>query len=355
VTWTVKIFETRTGEPQQEVEVSAGSWDRRLTGRGRGSHTIPLFEQGISQATIRELAMGNKYTICQMWDDHVVYAGVIQRTRYDQPTRRLTVDSAELRVAYANSRMLYGVTDYHPTNAVLTVTSKGYSGAARAVINAALPGDFALPIDLPSDNSGGFSKTWYFHERLKWEDHLTQIEASGCEIDFAPYLDGSGWLRWATRVATKITSGSATAIVVGGTDSPLIDLQVETDYALQMTGVLAFGPGGTSAASDYAPSTGTGAGEISVRDVWINYPDLDDSQLQAAADAAYALLRYPTEQWSFGLHVYPDGPEFTAPGRLLTLTASGDEFIPDGDHAKRVVGLRGDMGYRVTPEVQDAA
>ena len=363
MTWTIGIFQTNTGEPQEftntittatqsVIEVSAASWETRLTGQGRGRHTIPLFNQGISRTTIRELAKGNKYTIVQMWGDHVAYAGVIQRTRYDRSTRSLTVDSMELRGAYFNARMSTGVEAYDPGETVLTVTSKSHSGAARIVVDAAMPNpEWELPIDLPADGSGAFSASWQFEERLKIEDHLAQIEADGCEIDFLPYLDGSGLLRWETRVATKITEGTATAVEAVGSDSPVLDLEVSADHAREMTGVLAFGKGGIS-----ANVVTVGGLDISVRDVWLNWPDISDlTRLQAAADAAFLELSEPTSQWSFGLHVFPDGPAFTAPGRLLTLSISGDEFIPDGDHAMRVVALRGDLSNKVIPEVRDAA
>jgi hypothetical protein len=135
-----------------------------------------------------------------------------------------------------------------------------------------------------------------------------------------------------------------------------MDLHVVRDGARQMTGVLAFGKGGTGAPTKYAPTTGSGATDIGVRDIMMNFPDIDDdTRLQAAADANYNILKGETEQWQFGLHVWPDGPAFAAPGRLLNLWVYGDAYLEDGKHPQRVIALSGDMSYSVTPEVQYAA
>jgi hypothetical protein len=351
--WTLGVFETRTGAPQFVLPVGTGTWSTRLTGKGTGEHTVPLFGTGIPQSLIREISKGNKYTLAQMWDGVVVYAGVIQRRRFVESTGMLTLRSMELRAAYLNSRMLYGVPFYDPDGTVLSVSSKSHSGAVRAVFEVGLePAPaWSLPIDLPADGSGSFSAEWKYSDRLKVEDHLAQIEADGCEVDFRPYLDGDGYLRWETRVQTAITSGSATDLAAKAPGGLVVDLELVTDYALESTGVLGFGPGGLTAPTAWAGNAGV---DISVRDVWTSFADIPEARLQSAVDALFAQLETPTEQWAFGLHVWPNGPAFALPGRLLNLFVYGSPFIPDGKHEKRVIALSGDMGFMVTPEVQDA-
>lgn len=357
MTWLYRIYNTQTGQPRLTFEVSGCSWSTSLTGQGTGTHTIPLFGEGISQEVIRAYSTGNQFTICQIWNGHVVYAGVIQRVQYSPSTRALTVYSAELRTAYLDSRMLFGVFSYTPGGTALAVSGKSRSGAARAVLDRATSaywGSFwTLPIDLPADGSGSFSATWLMEERLTLEDHLKQIEDDGCEIYFRPYLDGDGWLRWETLVQTKVTIGSATALSFGDPDTPLEDVTVTIDYAREMTGILGFGKGGTDAEA-YGYTPGDGAEDISVRDMWVSYPDLTGSRLIAAVEALDS-YGYPVEQWSFGVSVFPDGPAFVCPGRRLAFTSSGDEFIVDGTYQKRVVSARGDAGHMVTVEVQDAS
>jgi hypothetical protein len=355
VTWSFNIYNTQSGVHEFTLpEPSAGEWSTRLSGKGSGRHTFPLFGAGVSRADIREFTTGNKYTIAQEWDDHVVYAGVIQRPWYTKKTRTLEVASMELRGAYLNDRMLYGVEDYRPTDSVLTLTGKSHSGAARAIINhsISISAGWALPIDISADGSGAFSADWKHNERLKVEDHLRQVEDDGCEIYLRPYKDGAD-LRWETIVGSPVIEiGTATALDLDGDDSPVLDLSVYTDHVKQMTGVLAFGRGGVDAPSAWANS---GVHVMSFRDTWQTFSDVTDvTRLQGAADKTIDFLHNPTEVMSFGLHIYPDGPEFTAPGRLLEVTSTGDEYILDGPYTKRVVGLRGGLGLTVTPEVQDA-
>lgn len=361
MTWVHRVYNTQTGALEFEMpEASSGTWSTRITGRGSASHTFPLFGAGVSRSDIREFTKGNKYTITQEWDGHVAYAGVIQRRRYKRRLHTLEVSSVELRSAYMNDRMLFGVPAYEAAGGaatVLAVTNKSYSGAVRAVLDAAtnLNSEWEWPLDLPSDGSGSFSADWKYNQRLKVEDHLAEIEEDGCEVFLRPYLSGSD-LRYDVEVGSPVTLGSATTIDIDDPTSPLTDVEVEDDYVKQMTGVLAFGEGGKAALAKYAPTGGTGATDMGVRDTWVSFLDItDESRLQAAADNTYAALRYPTAGWSFGLRVFPDGPAFAAPGRLISLTSSGDEFILDETHALRVVGLRGDLGFTVIPEVQDAS
>lgn len=356
MTWTWEIYETKTGVFRAEVNVSTCNWESKLTGQGRGTHSIPLFGTDQTSAWWRESAKGNKYTIVQRWGSHIAYAGVLAVPEYDRDTKTLKVDSVELRAAYMDARMLYGVFSYVPGDVALDVVAKSRSGAAREVLQRATTaywGAFwVLPIDLPDDGSGSFSATWMMEERLTLEDHLSQIEADGCEIFFRPYLDDDGKLRWHTHVQSQVSIGDPTELAATGDSTPLHALKVRRDYTRELTGILGFGKGGTDAPA-YGFSPGDGADEISVRDTWVNFPDLDGSRLEAATEALN-YLGYPIEQWSFGVSVYPGGPGDFAPGHLVNLTISGDPFITDGTHELRVIATRGDAGTMVSLEVQDA-
>lgn len=356
--WKVGIFETRSGSPEILLPASEASWESRLTGQGRGAHTIPLFNANLPQSLSRELSRGNRYTICQMWDDHVAFAGVIQRRRYSRPTRTLRVESTELRGAYFNARLIRGVgVDYEANPIALSVSSISHSEVVRDVIYDMTTGngaDWLLPIDLPATGSGGFTAEWRNDERLKWEDYYSQIEADGCEIYHPPYVDGSGYLRWDTVVQTKVSISPTTAISLDAPAGPISDLETLDDYTGQVTGIRGFGKGGQNAPSAWAayPSGGT---PVSVRDTWVNFSDLDEARLQSAVDELFDANLESTEQWGFGVNIHPDGPAPYAPGRRLDLSVTGDEFIPDGTREMRVVGVRGSMGLDLNVEAQDAA
>jgi hypothetical protein len=109
------------------------------------------------------------------------------------------------------------------------------------------------------------------------------------------------------------------------------------------------------ALSAYAPTEGTGATDMGVRDTWVPFPDINDQdQLQRATTTKYNALKEPVKACDMRLHIYPGGPGFTLPGRQITLQSTDDEFIPDGDNDLRVVGLRISKSLDVTPEVQYA-
>lgn len=354
-TWTWELYETMTGAFRGAVGVADCNWESKLTGQGRAKHTLKLFNTGLAPAWWQESSKGNKYTLVQRWGTHVAYAGVIGTPDYDEDTQTMIVESMELRAAYMDARMTFGVFSYVPGEAAVTITGKSHSGAARAVINAAVfnnPSYWHLPIDLPADGAGLYSAAPLKNERLTWEDLLSQIEADGCEIYFRPYLTG-GALRWETIVQTKVTIGTATATDYNDPAKPLRGLRVRKDYTREMTGILAFGKGGTDATA-YGYSPGDGAAEISVRDTWVSFPDLDGDRVPSATQAL-DYMAFPIEQWSVGASVWPDGPAKYAPGRRHDITIAGSPYLPDDMYEKRVVAVRGDAGTFVGVELQDAA
>lgn len=360
--WSLGIFELRTGEPQIRVAISEADWDTRLTGKGAGNHVVPLYHSGLPPALVRELKRPNKYAVCQIWGDSTVaFTGVVGRSRFAQSKRALVIDSTELRAAYLNDRMLYGVNSFGGAGVtLLELTSVTHQEAVNEVIDMATPTGWELPIDAATGSSGDFSATWTFDERMKVEDHLRQIEQDGCEIAFTGYLDENGWLRFRTDVAQKISIGEPTDLAADAPGSRVIDLDIDEDGTKQMTGVLGFGRGGASglrawAGWDAEIEAEFGPMPVSVRDTWVNFPDItDQARLQAAVDATFRKLLAPTVQWSCALNIWGMGPAFAAPGHLLNMWVYGSEVVEDGLHEQRVIAVRGDAGLEVTPELQDA-
>lgn len=356
--WEVWIHNTRSGSPELLLPlVSSGSWTRRLGSLGSGSHTLELAQSGVPKAMIREIARGNKYTIVQRWDSEVAYAGVITSRRFTDATSRLVLNHAELRASILGARLPHGVNEYNSSGGQRSITSKSHAGALRAVLswatkNGTVPG-WELPIDLPADAAGGFSVTWREEEGLTTNDLIEQIEEDGAETDLRPYLDANGYLRYQARASATITSGNRFPLAAKAPGSIVIGLEATEDYSAQMTGVLGFGNGtGQDRVWKYAPVTGDGIGDLPVRDIRVNFPDLyDPTRLQAAVNAEFNTRRPPVDQWSFSLFIGGTGP-FCVPGRPLDMYVYGSDFIEDGLHQKRVIALSGDMSMVVKPEVQ---
>lgn len=356
--WEVWIHNTRSGAPELPIPVSGGTWSRHLGSTGSGSHTLKLHNAGIPKSLIREISRGNKYTLAQRWGSACAYAGVLQSRPWVEGQGQLTLNHKELRAAMLGVRLPHGVHEYNPAAGALTVTERSRAAAARAVLNAATKGNqvagWELPLDLPADAAGSFSANWLHEEGLTTEDLLAQIEADGAEVDFAPYITPAGYLRYEVRVGSPIAVGGAFPLAARAPGSIVLNLSTNDDYAEQTTGVLGFGSGtGQDRPTSWAPTDGTGIGDLPVRDVRVNFPDIyTPARLQAALDADFAQRRLPISQWSFGLYIGGLGPTFTAPGQLLDLHVYGSAFIPDGAHKQRVIALAGGMNLTVTPEVQ---
>lgn len=358
--WEVWIHNTRSGSPELQLpNVSSANWTRRLGSLGSGSHQVELAQARMPKSLIREIARGNKYTITQRWGVECAYAGVITNRQFIDASSRLILNHSELRAAVLGVRLPHGVNEYNPAAGQRTVTNRSHAGALRAVLTWAtksgtVPG-WELPIDLSADGGGGFSATWREEEGLTTNDLIGQIEADGAETDLHPYITSDGYLRYQAKAAAPVIATAGSFLLpVRAPGSIVLDLETEDDYAAQMTGVLGFGNGtGQDRLWKYAPTVADGIGDLPVRDVRVNFPDIyDPNRLQAAVNAEFAQRRPPVDQWSFSLFIGDRGPAFAGPAHLLDMHVYGSDFIDDGVHSKRVIALSGDMGYVVKPEVQ---
>lgn len=360
--WEAWIHNTRSGSPEFGFKTSGplqgARWSRELGSKGSASHTLNLRGAGLPKSLIRELVRGNKYSITHRWGTHVAYAGVIQNRRFVEKASTLTIQSNELRRALLGVRYPHGVNEYNAASGVLNIVNRSRAATVRAILLAATKSNavagWEMPLDLPADASGGFNASWRHEEKLRTEHLLTQVEDDGVEIDFRPYLDANGYLRYEARVATQIASGTPFLLAARAPGSIVMDLSTEEDYVAQRTGLLGFGKGrGQDAISTYAPLTGDGIGDLPVMDSDDMFPDvLDPTRLQAATNTAFARQHEPVEQWDYSLYIGGVGPAMATPGAIHDLHVFGSDFIEDGSHPQRVISLLGGLGYVVKPGVQ---
>jgi len=348
-----RIFDTISGAHLLTVEPSDASWAAKLDGSGQGSITVPLRGQGIPRATARDLFRANARCVAHVDESGtVIAAGLLLRPDYSRDDGSVTIGWVDIR-HLIDQRLGFGVGSYGP-GGDLTVTSKSRSGAARALLSRALHDgtepQWELPIDLPSDSSGSFTRTWRHYEFATMNDGLEEIEAEGVEVYFDPYLS-SGSLRWATRVAAPIALGGFDLPVTSEASS-VVGLHVKSDGSKQLTGVIYSGNGAGS--KKITAWAGHGPYTIPIRDAHRTADTVKTvAQLQRIADADLAEHFYPVEQWSFGVRLDETVKAAAVkPGRLLRMDVRGDEWIPDGMYTQRVVGVSGDLTQTVTPEVQ---
>lgn len=377
--WTGFIYEVRSGNIEIPVELTNSSATRLITGQGTGSHAMRTGR--MSPALIRELSEGNKYGIAIGWADdptYCGYAGVIQDRDLDDDSMTCEVRTRELPAAMFGDRSFFGVNQYQAGQA-LVVEGKSPSGAVRAFLAACMSpsDDWKFPIDLPPDGAGTFKGGAKHEETATLASLLQSVRDLGVEIDFRPYFVGDQ-VRHQTRVARRITHGSALDLAVRAPGSRVTKLKRQESWAGEKTGVLAFGNGqGAVRPWAYAPLPPTVAAsggsvvaaaavpglEKPVRDSFVTFPDIKvpegdvvaQAQLQQAATEEWLRHRGSVETTPFEMHIWGMGPRTSEPGQLLNLWSYGGLALDDGMTPKRVTGVRIDLSTRVTPEVETYA
>lgn len=356
--WRVSFHNTISGTKMLDVQPSDGSWRRTLGGGGSGQHTLQLRSRGeeLSRAAARTLSEPNAASVAVRWNDTVLYAGTIVSSSYNRTTGALTVSHNEGIRELLRNRTTFGVGGGY-VDGDLIVTGRAAHAVVRAILIRGAGGAWGstwdLPIDLPPDAAGAISFTWRNWDFHMIDDLLGQVEALGWEIDFRPYMTPAGVLRYETVVGSKINAGSlefhATA-----EKTPVQGLTVTRDGSKQLSGVFVLGKG--SEAKMMRGEAGFMSGpDIPVRDAVRSRKDVSSvARLNEMAVADLTANRYPVEQWDFSLVAEDDGWDVgqLIPGTNLTMLASGDEFIPDGAHPLRLLGVSGDMSRTLKPEVQ---
>lgn len=355
--WSCSAWVTRTGARRDSLTPSSVSWSRRLTGTGRGSFGFPLRDaDALPRGGMRDFLTPTSRTLTLEWGGHVAFAGLVQQSAYDRDSGVVSARTVEIRDLF-KKRMTGGVNQYGaPWD--FSYTNRSAGGAVRAIMLRAMApsSEWDLPLDLPINNAGTLSRTVDFFETVTIDDLLKEVEdQAGVTVDFLPRIV-SGGLRWAVRVLDKSETFGATDLPVTVADSAVTGLTVTEDGSKQVTGVLALGNGtGEDMMTAYAPTGGSGATEIPVRDEKRSSKDLKKSaQLQRFADAEYTKWSQVRESWTFDVRLSDDlPPEDVQPGRLLRMDVRGDDWMTDGMRSRRVIALSGDLGMTVKPEVDD--
>lgn len=360
--WKFSIHNTISGAKLLDIEPSSGAWRRALGGGGDGQHTLKLREgkQEITPTIARQLSEPNQASIAVRWDDTVLYAGTISQAVYSRDNGELTIHHDEGIRGLLRNRTTFGVGGGY-ADGHLVVTNRSAAGAVRAILFRGAGGTWGatwdLPIDLPADAAGAISFTWRRWDYPLIDDLLGQVEALGWEIDFRPYLNSNGTLRYETIVGSRIAAGTL-EFVLTAEKTPVRRLTVTRDGSKQLSGVFVLGKG--SEDKMLRGEAGFVAGPtIPVRDAVRSRKDVS-SQARLTDMAMADLLehRSPTEQWDFSLVAEVDGDAELLdvggliPGATMRLLSSGDNFIPDGTHSMRMVAVRGDMTRTLKPEVQ---
>lgn len=351
--WSFSVHDTLTGEKLAPVEVSSGRWGR-APGSSSGEHTFQMLDPDmpIRDAVARRLMTPNACSLVVALHGVPMHAGLVISAKYRRTQGTGTLRHVDIRELF-KERLTFGVTSYPLGD--LTLTGKNLSGLVRGILQRALftyGGNWGLPVDLPADGSGSNDlvvKNW---EWATIEDLLKRVEKLGATIDFDPYFDSNGGLRWRTRVGTPTLSGAQHEWVVTADDSPVVDLEVDLNGSQQLSGCFYMGKG-AEADMRFGEAGFIGGPSIPVRDAARSAKDVSDvAKLNQMALTDLQANRSPKVEWSFSL-VIDESWDATQikPGARLKLWTYGDPFIEDGATDLVVTGVSGDMSSILRPEV----
>lgn len=353
--WQFQIHDTATGQLLDRVNPASGSWTRRLSGEGSGSHTFKLSDADYSRDTWRDLLKTWDRTLVVCWSYPGVigpiYAGIITDSSYDYASGTVTVNHAGIR-SLLDARLTFANGNY--SSGSLTINEKSPWGALRRILDRAtanvsrgLPFDYSF---LP-DTDGDISLAWAAPQVATISDCIADLEALGYETNFVPQFMNDHQFSWAPTIGSRL-EGPTVETTLTAQDAPFSDVSVRIDGTDRATSVFASGNGsGVDMVVGWAPS-GMPLGTVALERT--TQAKRQKASLSGVAAAEYALHSSDTVQWSFSVDI--NGGEFTpasfVPSNLVRVHTWGDPWLSDQSRVLRVVALAGDMSFRLKPEVQ---
>lgn len=353
--WQFQIHDTATGQLLDRVNPASGSWTRRMSGEGSGSHTFKLSDADYPRSTWRDLLKTWDRTLVVCWAYPGVigpiYAGIITDTTYDYASGTVTVNHSNIR-SLLDARLTFP--NSHYSSGDLTINGKSPWGALRAILERAttdvgrgLPFDYSF---LP-DTSGGVELAWTAPQVATISDCIADLEALGYETNFVPQFMNDHQFSWAPTIGSRL-EGPTVEATLTAEESPFSDVSVKIDGTDRATSVFASGNGsGEDMIVGWAPS-GVPVGPVALERT--TQAKRQQDSLSGVAAAELALHSSDTVQWSFSVDI--NGDLFTAasfvPTNLVRVHTWGDPWLGNQVRELRVIALSGDMTFRLKPEVQ---
>lgn len=209
----VRIYagDLMTGQLWAELPVTSASWTAEHRGEGKVEATVQLVGEVLDRfpAIVENLAPWRCFLAAITDDGTVLEAGPIRPHSYADDSGSLKVSASGLR-AYFARRFLEPVLASGWQRWEVTYSGLSLGTIAKRIVQLAMshPGG-ELPIDLPADEAGTNTRTYYGFELGRISERLRQIEDvdNGPDLRFEPYLTAGGALgaiRW--RMLTGSTA-----------------------------------------------------------------------------------------------------------------------------------------------------
>lgn len=355
--WSHVICDSLTGVRQLEVSPSTGSWSTGMNSNiGAGDHAFKLRDAGgPSMSVWRSLVRPWARTLVVCWNGEPVYAGIIKNHVYDRDTGTLVVSHDEFRTVLARRLAQSGVP--YLSSGSFSVAGKSKRGLIRAIVaryTIRNPGDgFTFPVVLPADEAGGESRSWPFYEFATAEDMVSEIQNTdgGPDVYFRPRWSATNTLEWVLEIGAPALSGPTLEWVLDADESPAIGVKQKTSGDSTLTGVVGIGKG-----TEQDMVLGF-AGGLNSFPVWLDatrsFKSVDNAaRLDALAMGELRAVEQPTRQLSVSSAPASVALPNLRVGSTLRLFVPSDDFIEQGLHIGRVIGLSGGLGNTIGVETQ---
>ena len=241
----VRIYagDLMTGEITTEVPVTSSSWSQAHRAEGAVGATVALVGEVLDRFPdlVYQLSPWRCFLAAITDDGTVLQAGPILPHKYSDTSGILQLSALGLRGYFARRKLMppLGVLD-EPADQVMTWSGLSLGTIAKRIVALSMSHvGGGLPIDLPADEAGTATRTYYGFELARISERLKQIEdvENGPDLMFAPYVVGNlDQVRW--RMLTGTTADPL--LHQAGPDhvwdrttpkTPIVSLDVDVDSA----------------------------------------------------------------------------------------------------------------------------
>lgn len=353
-TWKVWSVDTATGAKKGLVTLKEGTWARALNSSGAGRGSFMVGDKDSFGMPGKYLTNPVESMLVFEFGGIPLYAGVIW-------TRDYNMNDSTVEVTYADVWSILGkrlVVAYHAegTQKVhLVFPDLSLETQLKRIIETAVAGAmFGLPLVLPADVAGVYTKTYKGYTMKRWQDAAQDIIDTeyGPDLDFQPRWNPANpkFLQLVVNIGVPVPG----LLVFNASveDSGISDVHVKEDATEVANHVLATGEGSEVELKVKSSIHGASPYPALVK-VISNSDEKDLAALKANANADLATFSYPTEQWSFSIQAgKAHGVTELRPGLGVRVNVQDDPWLEDGERHLRLIGYSGDLTPKVSLEFQ---
>ena len=362
--YAVNLANAFTGQLGTDVThlLAGGTADDELVGLGTGTIILQGDDavapgQATGKEVYAEIITNWSLVVVTTRDDltgaviAVEFVGLVLKRNFADATGQITIYAESLRTLMAH-RLTFGVANF--VDGDLTITSKSIQAAVNAILTRATAwgGNWPLPLDLPTGGTGRFTANVSRHDVTTIEELLVQVEKTGAEIRFEPYITGTT-VRHRVTVAKRIV-GIETVLSLTAERTPIRNYEEEDDGTNQVSGTFATG-NGQGSQRPFAYAGFAGGPPMVVRDVWLSASDITDKNvLEDYAKDHLDANRGPKQIATFDIVPSREFPaSWFLPSSLLTVDVQNHRVLPDSRRTYRILGTHHDFASSIrTPRIE---